>query len=104
MSCKRATSPERTFRDGARAVQLAEQALQLSGGKNPIIFRTLAAAYAESDRFPEATETARRGVELANSQGNPSLAAELQTNIVLYRAARPLRDPGLTNGSLSPSK
>ena len=97
-----ATSPEGSFRDGVRAVQLAEQALRLSGGKNPIIFRTLAAAYAESGRFPEAIETAKRGVELANSQGNASLAAELQNNIVLYQTARPLRDPSLTTGSLSP--
>src|SRR3989440_1615284 len=97
-----ATSPEGSFRDGARAVQLAEQALRLSGGKNPIIFRTLAAAYAESGRFPEAIETAKRGVELANSQGNSGLAAELQNNIVLYQTARPLRDPSLTTGSLSP--
>ena len=97
-----ATSPEGSFRDGARAVQLAEQALRLSGGKNPIIFRTLAAAYAESGRFPEAIETAKRGVELANSQGNASLAAELQNNIVLYQTARPLRDPSLTNGHSSP--
>ncbi len=97
-----ATSPEETFRDGARAVQLAEQALKLSNSRNPIIFRTLAAAYAESGRFPEAIETARRGAELANSQGNAGLAADLQTNIVLYEAARPLRDPSLTNGHSSP--
>ncbi len=92
-----ATCPEATFRDGAKAVQLAEQALQLSGSKNPLIFRTLAAAYAENGRFPEAIDTAQRGLDLANSQGNPGLAAELQNNIVLYQSGRPLRDPGLTN-------
>jgi tetratricopeptide (TPR) repeat protein len=97
-----ATSPEGTFRNGARAVQLAEQALQLSDGKNPIIFRTLAAAYAESGRFPEAIEIARRGVEIANSQSNAGLAADLKSNIVLYQAARPLRDPSLINGHSSP--
>jgi hypothetical protein len=43
-----ATYPEKSIRDGAKAVQLAEQALQLSGGKNPVMFRTLTAAYAES--------------------------------------------------------
>jgi tetratricopeptide (TPR) repeat protein len=97
-----ATYPEQSFRDGARAAQLAEQALRLSGGKNPIIFRTLAAAYAESGRFPEAIEAARRGVELANSQGDSGLAADLQSNIVLYQAERPLRDTSLTNGRSSP--
>jgi Flp pilus assembly protein TadD len=96
-----AASPEESLRDGAQAVRLAEQALQLSGGKIPMIFRTLAAAYAENSRFSQAIETAQRGVELANSQGNPGLAAELQNNIALYQAKRPLRDPSLTDGHSS---
>jgi tetratricopeptide (TPR) repeat protein len=94
-----ATSPDETLRDGTQAVQLAEQALRISGGRIPLIFRTLAAAYAESRRFSEAIQTAQRGAELANSQGNPSLAAELQGNIALYQSGQPLRDPSLINGS-----
>src|SRR6266550_6492324 len=97
-----ATSPDDSLRDGAQAVQLAEQAARISGGRIPIIFRTLAAAYAESNRFSEAIQTAQRGIELANSQGNSGLATELQGNIALYQAGRPLRDPSLTTGSLSP--
>jgi tetratricopeptide (TPR) repeat protein len=96
-----ATCPDDTLRDGAQAVQLAEQALRISGSRIPMLFRTLAAAYAEKGMFSQATETAQRGVELANSQGNSGLAAELQGNIALYQLGRPLRDPTLTNGSLS---
>jgi hypothetical protein len=59
----------------------------------------LAAAYAENGRFSEAIETARRGAELANSQGNSGLAAELQNNIALYQAGTPLRDANMTNGN-----
>jgi protein O-mannosyl-transferase len=87
-----ATYPEESIRNGTQAVQLAAQALQLSGGKNPIILRTLAAAYAESGRFAEAVHTAERGLELAIGQGNAHLAAELQQNIALYRMNSPLRD------------
>src|SRR5438445_3324604 len=97
-----ATSPDDSLRDGAQAVQLAEQALRISGGRIPIIFRTLAAAYAENGRFSEAIQTAQRGIELANSQGNSDLAAELQGNIALYEQRRPLRDPSLTNDSSPP--
>jgi tetratricopeptide (TPR) repeat protein len=97
-----AASPEDSVRDGARAVELAENALRISGGKIPMIFRTLAAAYAENGRFREAIETAQRGIELANSQGNSGLAAELQSNIALYQAGRPLRDPRLTIAPSSP--
>jgi protein O-mannosyl-transferase len=96
-----ATCPEDPIRDGRRAVELAEKALRVSGGKIPMIFRVLAAAYAENGRFPQAIETAQRGAELANSQGNSALAAELQSNIALYQAGTPLRDPSLTPGSLS---
>ena len=72
-------------------------ALHLSGGRIPILYRTLAAAYAESGQFSQAIETAQRGITLANSQGNSGLAAELQGNITLYQEHRPLRDPSLKN-------
>jgi len=97
-----ATSPDQSVRNGPKAVQLAEQAVRVSGSRIPILFRTLAAAYAESGRFSEAIQAARRGIELANSQGNSGLAAELQGNIALYQERQPLRDPSLTNGNSSP--
>ena len=97
-----ATCPDESIRNGVKAVQLAEQALQLSGGKNPLIFRTLAAAYAESGSFSEAIETAQRGLELAVRQKNAGLVDDFRGNIVLYQAEKPLRDPSLTNGHSSP--
>jgi tetratricopeptide (TPR) repeat protein len=97
-----ATSPDDSLRDGAKAVQLATEALRISGHRIPIIFRTLAAAYAETGEFSKAIQTAQQGIELANSQGNSGLAAELQGNIALYEQRRPLRDPSLTNDSSPP--
>jgi tetratricopeptide (TPR) repeat protein len=97
-----ATCPDDSIRDGRRAVELAEKALRISGGKIPMIFRVLAAAYAEDGRFSQAIETAQRGADLATSQGNSGLAAELQSNIALYQAGTPLRDPSLAAGGSSP--
>jgi tetratricopeptide (TPR) repeat protein len=97
-----ATSPAASVRDAPRAMRLAEQALRVSGGRIPIVLRTLAAAYAESGRFTEAIDTARRGLELAEAQGNSGLAAELRSTIALYQAGTPLRDPSLANGRQSP--
>ena len=97
-----ATCPEDSIRDGARAVELGEKAFRISGGKIPMIYRVLAAAYAESGRFADAVETAQRGTELATTQGNAVLAAELESNLALYQSATPLRDPTITNGSSSP--
>jgi tetratricopeptide (TPR) repeat protein len=96
-----ATCPEDSIRDGTRAVELGEKALRISGGKIPMIYRVLAAAYAESGRFAQAVETAQRGTELATTQGNPALAADLESNLALYQSGTPLRDPSITNGSSS---
>jgi tetratricopeptide (TPR) repeat protein len=97
-----ATAPDDSLRDGTKAVQLAEEALRISRRRIPIIFRTLAAAYAESGEFSKAIQTAQQGIELANSQGNSGLATELQGNIALYQERRPLRDTSLTHGNSPP--
>jgi cytochrome c-type biogenesis protein CcmH/NrfG len=97
-----ATSPDDSVRNGPKAVQLASEALRISGRRIPILFRTLAAAYAETGDFAMAIETAQEGVDLANSQGNSGLAGELQGNISLYQEQRPLRDPSLTHGNSEP--
>jgi tetratricopeptide (TPR) repeat protein len=97
-----ATCPDARVRNGTRAVALAEDAVHLSGGNNPILLRTLAAAYAEAGRFPEAIHAAQSGFELATSQHNSALADEFQRNIALYESGTPLRDSSLTDGHSSP--
>src|SRR5438874_1782247 len=69
-----ATCPEDSLRDGPRAVELAEQALRIPSGKLPMIFRIVAAAYAENGQFAQAIESAQRGAQLANAQGNTALS------------------------------
>jgi tetratricopeptide (TPR) repeat protein len=97
-----ATCPDDSIRNGTRAAELGERALRISGGKIPMIYKVLAAAYAENGRFADAVETAQRGADLATIQGNPDLASELDSNIALYRSSTPLRDPNITNGRSSP--
>ena len=98
-----ATSPDDSLRDGTKAVQLASEAVRISGRRIPILFRTLAAAYAEAGDFSKAIQTAQEGVQLANSQGNSGLSIELQGNIALYQTQRPLRDSSLTYGNAPPN-
>jgi tetratricopeptide (TPR) repeat protein len=86
-----ATSPEPATRDGAKAVELAERVLQHAGHPNAIVLRTLAAAYAESGRFPDAINAAEQASQLAMAQGNVGLAEDLQRCIANYRMGRPLR-------------
>ena len=84
-----ATCPQASLRNGIEAVGLAERANQLTGGKNPVILCTLAAAYAEAGRFPEAIETAQRALQLAETQSNTALVGALQSQLKLYQAGIP---------------
>ena len=83
-----ATSPDPSLRNGPEAVVLAEQARRSSNGK-PLILRILAAAYAEADRFSEATDTAREALRAADDQGNSVLSDLLRKEIALYESGHP---------------
>jgi len=87
-----ATTPDDSLRNGAKAVALAAQANLSSGGGNPAILRTLAAAYAEAGNYGLAVVTARRALGLAQEQKNDKLAATLEKEIKLYEADTPIRD------------
>jgi Flp pilus assembly protein TadD len=87
-----ATYPDATIRNGNRALELAEKAAALPGGQDPIVLRTLAAAYAETGEFSKAIQTAEHASELANARQNPSLAETLQNEIALYRTKTPHRE------------
>jgi Flp pilus assembly protein TadD len=91
-----ATSPQASLRNGARAVELAQRANQLSSAGNLVILRTLAAAYAEAGRFPEAIATAGQALQLANDQSKTAWANALQSEIRLYQARQPFRDTSQT--------
>ena len=90
-----ATAPDASLRNGTRAVELAERALKLAGGINPILYRTLAAAYAESGRFDDAIATAERGREFAEREGNRELTDEFVGVLAHYRQHQPMRDTSL---------
>src|SRR6267378_2586733 len=62
-----------SLQNGARAIQFARQADQLSGGTNALVLRTLAAAYAEAGQFGKGIETAQAAMQLGQSQGDDSL-------------------------------
>lgn len=91
-----ATNPNDSIRNGAQAVQFAERANQLSPG-NLVILRTLAAAYAEAGRFPDAVAADSQALQLASSQGNGAFVNALQHEIEMYKSGQPMREnpPGL---------
>jgi len=80
-----ATCPNRSLRNGAQAVALARQASEHSHNQNPVILGTLAAAYAEDGKLPEAAATAQRARQLALAQNNRALADILESQWRRYQ-------------------
>jgi protein O-mannosyl-transferase len=81
------------LRNGAEAVRLAERACDLTHYGQPLIIGTLAAAYAECGRFPEAVTTADKAAQLATDAGSKNLAWQIRQMLELYRAGKPFHEP-----------
>jgi tetratricopeptide (TPR) repeat protein len=88
-----ATCRDERFRSGGEALSLARKALLLTGGRDTAGLETLAAAYAETGRFPDASATARRALEVALRQRNDESVSSIRACIALYDALTPLRTP-----------
>ena len=71
--------------------RVGERADHLIGNGNASISATLAAAYAEAGRFPNAAQTAKRALQLATEQGNTALADAIRAQIRLYHSGFPYR-------------
>jgi tetratricopeptide (TPR) repeat protein len=89
----RAADPDPALRDGPQAVALAERACQFSLVPNPQFIGTLAAAYAEAGRFPDAIAAAERAKELATKQGNLAIAQRNEELLQYYRRGEAYHEP-----------
>jgi protein O-mannosyl-transferase len=87
-----ATWPDSSIRNGAQAVTLAERADSLTRQKNQVIAATLAAAYAETGRFPEAERAAERAMRLAAAEGNGQRALFIRSQLNTYKSRNAYRD------------
>ncbi len=87
-----ATNPNDSVRNGREAVQRAELACQLTGGKDVRSLCSLDAAYAEAGRFPEAITTAEKAREVFLAMGATNFANKTEARIQLYRANKPFRN------------
>ena len=87
-----AANPDPQVRNGHEAVNLAERACKLTEYKQPIMIGTLAAAYAEAGRFPEAVITAEKAETLAKQSNQMEVAARNRSLLELYRSRQHVRD------------
>ncbi|HTA94624.1 MAG TPA: hypothetical protein VK769_00725, partial [Verrucomicrobiae bacterium] len=77
---------------GARAIQIAERACELTHYQKTIYIGTLAAAYAEAGKFDDAIATARKACDLAGRNGETDLLRTNQGLLELYRAHKPFHE------------
>ena len=87
-----ATSPDASLRDGTTAITLARHAHGLLGNTNLMVFRVLAAAYAEAGRFTEAIAAVQEGAQLASERGQSDFSSLFQADLGLYQIHLPLRE------------
>jgi tetratricopeptide (TPR) repeat protein len=88
-----AADPDPAIRNGPRAVELAERACDLTQHREALLIGTLAAAYAEAGRFPDAIATAQKAIDLATAAGQPAIATRNRELLELYRAGQPYHEP-----------
>ena len=88
-----ATGSKAELRDGTQAAQLAERACELTHYGNCLLIGTLAAAYAESGRFPEAVATAEKAERLAADASTAGEAAKNRELLELNRRGKPYHEP-----------
>lgn len=86
-----ATSPIPSMRNGPRAVELAQQANTLAGGKSPVVLRVLAAADAENGDFHAALEIGQQALAQAQQEQNSVLCDALRQDMACYQAGSPVR-------------
>jgi tetratricopeptide (TPR) repeat protein len=98
----RATCADPSLRNGAAAIEHAQRANQLCGGRRADVLNTLAAAYAEAGRFPETVAAARKALELAAQQNDHAWVGVLRSWIALYEAGKPYRQ--MLSASAPPPK
>lgn len=87
-----ATNPDDSIRDGERALELAQKAVQATNGERPEPLDVLAAAYAETGDFKKAAETHGRAAKLAKTI-NPGLLETWSQRSRLFPEGQPIRSP-----------
>ncbi len=85
-----ATTRDATFRDGRRAIELAERAVRLD--EAAAHHDTLAAAYATDGRYMDAEREQRRSVRIMRDKGLSGDVTDAENRLDLYLQKKPYRE------------
>lgn len=88
-----ASNPSDRVRDPKLALQWAQKADAMTGGKHPAVLDTVAVALAASGDFEKAIVTIEKGIELAMAGGDEVGAEPMRRRLALFKRNLPYRDP-----------
>jgi len=88
----RAVCPDKTYRNGDKAVEYAKKACEISEWKIWYHVGTLAASYAEVGNFDEAIKWQRKALEMSDKDPKQTLDGEKE-RLSLYEHKQPYREP-----------
>lgn len=86
-----ATCPEAEYRDGNKALTLAQQLLA-GNAKDPSNLDNLAAAYAELGQFERAVDVQQQAIQALQGSSETAKADEFNKRLESYRKNRPFRE------------
>ena len=87
-----ATSPRAELRDGAKAIDNATKACELTEWKKAIYVDTLAAAYAEAGDFDSAVKWQKKAVDLLPEDVSAESRVDYESRLKLYKSGKPYRE------------
>jgi len=99
-----ATHKNQKFRNGIKAIELAEKLCKITQYNQPLALDALAAAYAEAGKFDAAVLTAQNALKLALVYGLEELALGLKKRLQLYQAGRPYHQAKPEMDSIEPGE
>jgi WD40 repeat protein/serine/threonine protein kinase/tetratricopeptide (TPR) repeat protein len=87
-----ATCPKAELRDGAKAIEYAIKACELTTWENTSYIDTLAAAYAEAGDFTSAVKWQKEAIELLTDEQAAGAGDEFAERLRLYESDKPYRE------------
>ncbi len=91
------TCPDSRYRNGAKALALAQKAVELR--KASFTIGALAAAYAEVGNFEEAIKAQERAISLLKINADTKELAKAREHLECYKAHKPWREPRASGGN-----
>jgi serine/threonine protein kinase/Tol biopolymer transport system component/Flp pilus assembly protein TadD len=97
-----ATYPAAEFRDGAKAVENATKACELTDWKNADYVDTLAASYAEAGDFDLAVKCQKKAIDLLTEDASAESRSNYESRLNLYQSGKPYRQVPLPTSWQTP--